>query len=138
MTDTSAALKHFKAFMKKMALWENESNRLVERVESGYLEFDDVEAEQMKKLRAIQEELCVNSRWRRSSFTVEWPAEYDVRTNTITSCVAADASKVTIELQQLVGAETLIQLEMLLVDGTWKVSRRWMLFKGKRPLACEL
>ena len=138
MTASTDAFKMLRAFMRKMAAWEKESMKLVDKVEQGKADIDDVSATQMKKLQTIQDEFCVASKSLRSSFTVESPAEYDLKSNKITRCEPVAEGKVEVEMRQTVGAETLVRIEMLAIAGEWKVSRRWMLFENKKPLACEL
>jgi hypothetical protein len=132
-------VRALKAFMRDMYKWERETHKLGEKADHGKLDSDEWINQQMVKLRAIQDIHCIPSKWRRKEFTVRWPHEYDLKTNEIIATEEKGPNKVIVQIRHTrAGIKSRVDIEMVCVDGAWKVHRRWALFKGKKPLALEL
>ncbi len=137
-TPTDEPLQVLALFMDAMHKWEETVRAEFDLVVKGQLKSAELKSRRLPELQAIQDNFCVDSKWRRSGATYSWPSHYDAATNKIVEVVAKGKKKVRVTLQQTVGAKTRTEIELVLDDGQWKVSRRWSLFKGQKPIAHEL
>lgn len=137
-TPTDEPLRVLALFMDAMHKWEETVLAELDLLITGQLSSTELDSRRLPELKAIQDNFCVDSKWRRSALNCSWPSPYDAATNKIVEVVAKGKKKVRVTLQQTVGAKTRTEIELVLVDGQWKVSRRWSLFKGQKPIAHEL
>lgn len=137
-TTCEEPLKILSLFMDAMYKWEETVRAEVDLVFQGRLSSAELKSRHLPELKTIQDNFCVDSKWRRSGVTYSWPSEYDAATNKIVEVVPKGKKKVRVVLQQTVSARSRTEIELVLVDDQWKVSRRWTLSKGKKPIAHEL
>ncbi len=139
MVEVERALCALLGFMKAMTTWENECLKLEKKCDSGQLDWNDISVVQLKKLNTLQDKWCTTSKWRRGSCTFGWPADYDPTINKFLRMELIAKDKIVVEMQQTIGLETHIRIQLEKVGKDWKVARRWHIeYKSKKPSPIEL